>query len=97
MALVRELGEGSFFERYLAGAQSQAKELGIELIESNAQGDEAKLVANLENAIQQKVDGIIIDHGRADTLRPGGAESAGCRDQGGGLRLILESAAGARD
>lgn len=70
VALVRELGEGSFFERYLAGAQSQAKELGIDLIESNAQGDEAKLVANLENAIQQKVDGIIIDHGRADTLRP---------------------------
>ena len=70
VALVRELGEGSFFERYLAGAQSQAKELGIDLIESNAQGDEAKLVANLENAIQQKVAGIIIDHGRADTLRP---------------------------
>ncbi len=39
VALVREIGEGSFFERYLAGAQSMARELGIELLESNAGSD----------------------------------------------------------
>ena len=70
VALVREIGEGSFFERYLAGAQSMADQLGIELIESNARGDQAKMVTNIETAIQQKVDVIIVDHGRTDTLQP---------------------------
>ncbi len=70
VALVRELSDGSFFERYLAGAQAQAEELGIELLDSSASGDQAKQIANLETAIQQRVDAIIIDHGRADALRP---------------------------
>jgi ABC-type sugar transport system substrate-binding protein len=35
IALVREIGDGAFMARYLAGAQSMADELGIELIESN--------------------------------------------------------------
>ncbi|MCS6774678.1 MAG: substrate-binding domain-containing protein, partial [Thermoflexales bacterium] len=70
VALVRELSSGSFFERYLAGAQAQARELGIELLVSSAEGDQAKLVANLETAIAQRVDAIIIDHGRGDVVRP---------------------------
>jgi hypothetical protein len=36
VALVRKVGEGGFMERYLAGAQSMADELGIELVETNA-------------------------------------------------------------
>lgn len=70
VALVRELGEGSFFERYLAGAQSMADQLGIELLESNAQGDAARMVSNIETAITQHVDAIIVDHGRTDSLQP---------------------------
>ncbi len=70
IALVREVGEGGFMERYLAGAQSMADELGVELIESNARGDQAKMVTMIETAIQQQVDAIIVDHGRTDTLQP---------------------------
>jgi len=70
VALVREIGEGSFFERYLAGAQAMARELGVELLESNARGDQARMVTNIETAIQQRVDAIIVDHGRTDTLQP---------------------------
>ncbi len=70
VALVREIGEGGFMERYLAGAQSMADELGLELIETNARGDQAKMVTMIENAIQQNVDAIIVDHGRTDTLQP---------------------------
>jgi simple sugar transport system substrate-binding protein len=71
VALVRQFGAGSFFERYLAGAKSMADSLGIELVESNAGGDDAKMVTNLETAIQQKVDAIVVDHGRAEALTPG--------------------------
>lgn len=70
VALVRQLADGEFFARYLAGAQSQANELGIELIESNARGDDAQHAINFETAIQQGVDAIIVDHGRPDTLQP---------------------------
>jgi len=57
-------------ERYLAGAQSMADALGIELMESNARNDAAKMVSNIETAITQKVDAIIVDHGRGDALQP---------------------------
>jgi len=70
IALVREVGEGSFFARYLAGAQSMAKELGIVLLEATARGDMAKMVTAMENFIQQGVDAIIVDHGRPDPLQP---------------------------
>jgi simple sugar transport system substrate-binding protein len=70
IALVREVGEGGFMERYLAGAQSMADALGVELLESNARNDAAKMVQNIETAIQQKVDAIIVDHGRGDALQP---------------------------
>lgn len=70
IALVREVGEGSFFERYLAGAQSMARELGVTLLEATAHGDMARMVTMIENFITQRVDAIIIDHGRPDPLMP---------------------------
>ncbi|MDI3517047.1 MAG: simple sugar transport system substrate-binding protein [Thermotogota bacterium] len=70
IALVREVGEGSFFERYLAGAQSMADELGITLLEATAHGDMARMITMIENFITQRVDAIIIDHGRPDPLVP---------------------------
>lgn len=70
IALVRQIGDGAFMARYLAGAQSMADELGVELLESNARGDDAQMVTMVETAIEQQVDAIIIDHGRTDTLQP---------------------------
>ncbi len=70
IALVREVGEGSFFERYLAGAQSMADELGVTLLEATARGDMAKMITAMENFTRQRVDAIIVDHGRPDPLMP---------------------------
>ncbi len=70
VVLVRRVGEGGFMERYLAGAESMAKELGVELTEINSRGDNAKMVTAIETAIQQKVDAIIVDHGQPDTVLP---------------------------
>lgn len=70
VALVRQLADGEFFARYLAGAQSFAKLVNIDLIESNARGDDAVQATNLETAITQGVDAIIIDHGKTDNLQP---------------------------
>ena len=41
VALVRQLSSGDYFEQWLAGAQAQAEALGIELLVSSAEGDNA--------------------------------------------------------
>ena len=70
IALIRELTAGAWGEQYLAGAQAQAKELGVELLVSNAEGNVARHVSLVESAIRDKVDGLIIGHGKADALQP---------------------------
>ncbi len=81
IALVRFIGDGAFMARYLAGAQAQAKELGIELTEYNARNDQAQFVTLLEQAIQQQPDAIIISHGTTDAVQPyiDAAEAAGIK------------------
>jgi simple sugar transport system substrate-binding protein len=71
IALVRQLGSGDYFEQWLAGAQDQADALGIELLVSDARGDNAAQATNLETAINQGVAAIILDHGQTETLKPG--------------------------
>jgi len=76
---VRFIGDGAFMSRYLAGAEAQAAELGIELTEYNARNDQAQFVTLLEQAIQSEPDAIIISHGTTDTVQPyiDQAEAAG--------------------
>jgi simple sugar transport system substrate-binding protein len=71
IALVRQLGSGDYFEQYLAGAEAEAKRLGVELSVSNAQGDDAQHALDIEAAINEGVDAIAIDHGFAETVQPG--------------------------
>jgi simple sugar transport system substrate-binding protein len=71
IALVRQLGSGDYFEQWLAGAEDQAAALGIELLVSDARGDNAAQATNLETAINQGVAAIILDHGQTETLSPG--------------------------
>lgn len=71
VALVREVGEGSFFSRELAGAQDMAKELGIKLLVFTAGGDLSKMVSAVETYIDEGVDAIIVDHGQPAPLEPG--------------------------
>jgi simple sugar transport system substrate-binding protein len=71
IALVRQLGSGDYFEQWLAGAQAQADELGVELSVYNAEGDDAQQALDLESAINEGVDAIAVDHGFAETVQPG--------------------------
>ena len=72
---VRNALVGSLLEQLCGGEITtdetlrRADELGIELLESNARGDDAQMVTMVETAIEQQVDAIIIDHGRTDTLQ----------------------------
>ncbi|WP_214105291.1 substrate-binding domain-containing protein [Acrocarpospora catenulata] len=70
IALVRQLSSGDYFEQWLAGAQAEAKGLNVTLEVSSGDGNNDKQALNLEQAVQQKVDAIIVDHGFADTVQP---------------------------
>jgi simple sugar transport system substrate-binding protein len=71
IALVRQLGSGDYFEQWLAGAQAQADELGVNLSIYNAEGDDAQQALDIESAINDGVDAIAVDHGFAETVQPG--------------------------
>ena len=71
IALVRQLGSGDYFEQWLAGAQAQADELGVDLSIYNANGDDAQQALDIESAINDGVDAIAVDHGFAETVQPG--------------------------
>ncbi|WP_448631454.1 substrate-binding domain-containing protein [Cellulomonas soli] len=71
ISLMRQLGSGDYFEQWLAGAQAQADELGVELKVSNADGDDNQQSLDLESAVNQAPDAIVVDHGFADTIGDG--------------------------
>ncbi|GAA0988857.1 substrate-binding domain-containing protein [Acrocarpospora macrocephala] len=70
VALVRQLSSGDYFEQWLAGAQAEAKGLNVTLEVSSGDGNNDKQALNLEQAVNQKVDAIIVDHGFAQTVQP---------------------------
>lgn len=70
VALVRQLCTGDFFSQWLNGAQTAAKGLGMKMVTYCANGDDAKMASDMQIAITQKVDAIIIDHGRDATMAP---------------------------
>ena len=70
VALVRQLGSGDFFQQWLLGAREQAKALNIDLRVSDARNNNDQQATDLQRAIDQKVDAIIVDHGLASTVNP---------------------------
>lgn len=70
IALVRQLSSGDYFEQWLAGAEAEAKALNVKLNVSSGDGNNDKQALNLEQAVNQKADAIIVDHGFADTIQP---------------------------
>ncbi|WP_370019011.1 substrate-binding domain-containing protein [Planotetraspora sp. GP83] len=70
ISLVRQLSSGDYFEQWLAGAQAEAKALNVTLDVSSGDGNNDKQALNLEQAIGQKPDAIIVDHGFAETVQP---------------------------
>lgn len=70
IALVRQLCVGDFFTQWLAGAQAEARALGTHLVTYCANGDNAQMTADMQTAITNKVNAIIVDHGLAPTMDP---------------------------
>ncbi len=79
IALVRQLSTGDYFEQWLAGAQAQAKALGVQLDVSSADNNNDRQALNLRQAVNNKADAIIVDHGFAETITPAIAEAVAAR------------------
>jgi len=69
IALVRYLSAGDFFEAYEAGAQVQARALGIDLRLFPGRQNAAEQRDQIEQAINLGVKAIVIDHGLPESLK----------------------------
>lgn len=69
VALVAYLSTGDFYQAYQAGAQQQAKAIGIDLRIYPGRQDAAEQRIQIEQAINQKVSAIIVDHGLPESLK----------------------------
>jgi simple sugar transport system substrate-binding protein len=70
VAMVRQSGVGDYFEQWGNGAATQIKAAGGSIDVYDARGDNAKQVAQFNDAITSKPDVIIVDHGLADSVNP---------------------------
>ncbi|GAA5160147.1 substrate-binding domain-containing protein [Pseudonocardia eucalypti] len=70
VALVRQSGVGDYFEQWGRGATAQIEAAGGKVTSYDARGDNAKQVAQFNDAIAAKPDVIIVDHGLADSVNP---------------------------
>ncbi|MDF2962562.1 MAG: ribose transporter, ribose-binding protein [Paenibacillus sp.] len=68
IALVMQLNLGTFSAQYIEGVKEQTEKLGGKVTVFTSDGDLAKMSSNLDAAINQKFDGILIDHGTAEAL-----------------------------
>ncbi|WP_139488673.1 sugar ABC transporter substrate-binding protein [Brevibacillus dissolubilis] len=71
IALVMQFNIGTFSSQYVAGVKEQAEKLGGEVVVFNSDSDLAKMASNLDQAVVQHFDGILIDHGTAEALQQG--------------------------
>ncbi|SDD61940.1 simple sugar transport system substrate-binding protein [Paenibacillus sp. UNCCL117] len=71
IALIMQINLGTFSAQYIEGVKEQVQKLGGTVTVNPAEGDLAKMASNLDAAINQKVDGILIDHGTAEALEAG--------------------------
>ncbi|WP_347469836.1 substrate-binding domain-containing protein [Burkholderia stagnalis] len=69
IALVNYLSTGDFFQAYEAGAQKQAKALGIDLRVYEGRQDAAEQREQIQQAISLGVAAIIVNHGLPESLK----------------------------
>ncbi len=69
IALVRYLSTGDFFQAYLAGVESQAAALGVDLRVFDSRQDAALQADMVDQAIALGVDGIVIQHGLTESMK----------------------------
>jgi simple sugar transport system substrate-binding protein len=71
IALIMQMSIGTFSTQYIDGVKKQVESFGGTIQVYNSDNDLAKMAANLDAAVNAKVDGILIDHGRAEALKTG--------------------------
>ena len=74
-ALIRQMVEGEFMQMWQAGAQRQAALLGVKLTVFGKNMDNEAQSNFVYQAINMKVDGIILDHGLSETLSKPAADA----------------------
>ncbi|MFC5467780.1 sugar ABC transporter substrate-binding protein [Cohnella suwonensis] len=79
IALVMRFNTGTFSAQYVDGVKKQVAKYGGEVTVLASDNDLAKMAANLDSAVTQKFDGILVDHGDAAALTNGlnNAKAAG--------------------
>ncbi|MBB5537629.1 simple sugar transport system substrate-binding protein [Rhizobium giardinii] len=68
VALISYVSAGDFFQAYQAGAEAQAKALGIDLRVFPGRQHAAEQRDQIQQAINLGVHGIVIDHGQPESL-----------------------------
>ncbi|MGD8188959.1 sugar ABC transporter substrate-binding protein [Brevibacillus ginsengisoli] len=71
IALVMQFNIGTFSSQYIAGVKEEVEKAGGEVTVFNSDGDLGKMSSNLDAAINQHFDGILIDHGTPEALEQG--------------------------
>lgn len=71
VALILQQNLGTFSAQYIAGVKEQTEKFGGSVTVFNAEGDLAKMASNLDAAINQGADAILIDHGTKEALNQG--------------------------
>ncbi|MGG1687967.1 sugar ABC transporter substrate-binding protein [Pseudalkalibacillus sp. NRS-1564] len=71
LAAIMQASLGTFSSQYVKGVEDQVEKFGGSVQVYNADNDLSKMATHLDTAINQKVDAILIDHGRADALEAG--------------------------
>ncbi|WP_373229731.1 sugar ABC transporter substrate-binding protein [Cohnella sp.] len=71
IALVMRFNTGTFSAQYVDGVKKQVAKYGGTVTVLASDNDLGKLAANLDSAVTQKFDGILIDHGDAAALTNG--------------------------
>jgi len=70
IALIQYMIEGEFMQTFRAGAEKQAKLMGVEFLALNSKNASNEGQADaVDRAISMGVDGILLSHGRQETMR----------------------------
>jgi ABC-type sugar transport system, periplasmic component len=71
IALVMQFNTGTFSAQYIDGVKKQVAKFGGEVTVFASENDLSKMASNLDAAVNQKFDGILIDHGNNGALAAG--------------------------
>ncbi|KIL49739.1 sugar ABC transporter substrate-binding protein [Jeotgalibacillus soli] len=71
VALIMQINLGTFSAQYIAGVEEQVEKFGGQTQVFTSDGDLAKMASNIDAAINQQFDAILIDHGTKEALQDG--------------------------